>query len=181
VPRERKSLPDHKLTGTKPEWVSPSADIKPGRPRYPKGISPDAKRVFKNISRLLEARRSLSEGDGELLRLYALTYDRHARAVEKLKTEGEICTYTRLDKKGEQCQSEQPNLWLKIAQDSEKFMRACLSDLGLNPLNRSKIKQTEAPKDKAASQDDALLSREAPAPVTESELRLEDIDENVIQ
>jgi P27 family predicted phage terminase small subunit len=167
VPRERKDLSTHHLQGTRPEYVATSSEVRPGRPRYPKGISPDAKRVFKNISRLLEARRVLSEGDGELLRLYALTYDRHARALEKLRVEGEITSYTRTDKKGEQYQSEGPNLWLKIAQDSEKYMKSVLADLGLNPLMRSKVKQTDAPKDKAADNaDEALLSREV-TPVAE--------------
>jgi P27 family predicted phage terminase small subunit len=132
MPRERKSLSDHKLTGTKPEWISPDVATAPGRPRYPKNISADAKRTFKRLCSILEKRRSVTEGDSELLRLYALAYDRHAKAVAKLEVEGEIRVYHRLDKHGEQVPTEKENLWLPIAVNAEKFMRGCLADLGLS-------------------------------------------------
>src|SRR5579864_290260 len=74
MPRERKPVDEHKLQGTRPQYVNPEAIIPAGRPKYPRGISNDAKRVFKTIARLLEQRRSLSEGDGELMRLLAIAY-----------------------------------------------------------------------------------------------------------
>jgi P27 family predicted phage terminase small subunit len=172
MPMPRKTIPEHELAGTRAEYALPDADVVAGRPKYPRNLSPDAKRVFKRLCRLLEKRRNLTEGDSELLRLYALAYDRHARAIEKLAVEGEVRTYSRLDKHNEQVTFEEQNLWLKITQDSEKFMRGCLADLGLNPLNRNKVKQTEKP---AAPDPDAhLLSREAPQPPVEEEVQLPD-------
>lgn len=181
MPRERKDLATHKLQGTKPEYVLPSAEVKPGRPRFPKGISPDARRVFKHVARLLEARRSLSEGDGELIRLLVIAYDRHATAVAKLATEGEIKTYFRLDKHGESVPSEKENLWLKVATDAEKFMVGCYDRLGLTPMNRAKIKPTEEPKTKDSALPGAeLLTREPVAPA-EPEIDLNSIREDLIQ
>jgi P27 family predicted phage terminase small subunit len=179
MPRARKSLDDHKLTGTKPEWTSPDVVIGPSRPRFPKGLTPEARRVFKAISQLLERRRSLTEADGELIRILALTHVRHSKAIEKLAEEGEIKIYYRLDKFGEQVPSERPNLWLDVAQACEKQMISIYDRLGCTPLSRGKVKQVDAPKVKPSdAADDALLSREAPAP---DEIRLEDIREDLIQ
>jgi P27 family predicted phage terminase small subunit len=182
VPRERKSLKDHALQSTKPEWTSPDVSLAPGRPNYPKGISPAAKRTFKRLCAILEKRRNLTEGDSELLRLYAIAYDRHAKAVQKLAAEGEIRMYERESKTGDIYSVEKENLWLPVLTNAEKFMRGCLADLGLNPLNRTKIKQTEVPKSASPEHaaEEALMSREAAALVND-EPNLDDIDETLIQ
>jgi P27 family predicted phage terminase small subunit len=163
MPRERKPLSEHALQGTKPEYVVPESTHPPSRPRYPKGISPEAKRTYKRLCYILEKRRNLTEGDCELLRLYAVAYDRHAKAASKLAAEGEIRSYERESKSGEIYSVDKENLWLPVLTNAEKFMRGCLSDLGLNPLNRSKIKQTEVPKGSSPENDaeEALISREA--------------------
>jgi len=82
MPTPRKSLEDHKLTGTNAAYVEPSSDVPAGRPRFPKNISAEARRVFKRLCALLAARKVLSEGDSELLRLYAVAFTRHERALE---------------------------------------------------------------------------------------------------
>jgi P27 family predicted phage terminase small subunit len=184
MPMPRKSLEEHKLCNTKPEWVEPTAIAAPGRPKYPKNLTPDAKRVFKNVSRLLEARRNLTEADGELIRLLALTYARHAKAISKLEEEGEIKIYFRLDKHGEQVASERPNLWLDVAQACEKQMISIYDRLGLTPLNRAKVKPTEPTKE--AKPEDAaeaaMFSREAQQPVVEEpDPDLSLVDETVVQ
>lgn len=175
MPRERKSLDEHALTGTKPQYVLPDVEVKPGRPTYPKNLSPESKRFFKLICRQLEKRGNLTEGDQELIRLAAIARDRHERAIEHVKTEGEICTYTKLDKTGAQFESEQPNMWLKIAQDSEKQMVTYLDRLGLTPLNRAKVKPAEPAKTPTTSAaDEATLSRAAVPPPVEEEIPLPD-------
>ncbi len=156
-PMPRKELTEHILNGTRPEWVEPTANLAPGRPKYPRGISLDAKHTFKRLCFLLEKRRNLTEGDCELLRLYSLAYDRHSRAIAALAAEGEIVTYYRLDNHGEQVPSVSKNLWLPVAESCEKFMRGCLADLGLNPQTRSKVKQTEIPK---PPEPDPIITRE---------------------
>jgi len=173
LPRQRRSLSEHILTNTKPEWNTPGSPTTPGRPKYPRGISGEAKAAFKRLVRMLEVRRVLTPGEQEILRLYALTYDRHAKAIAKLAEEGEIVTYFRLDKTGAQVPTVKPNLWLAVAENAEKYLRALLGDLGLNPTTRSKVQQTDKPKDKAAdAANDALLSRESAEP-TEPEVDLD--------
>ena len=164
MPTPRKDLDAHKLQGTKPRYVEEGSDVAPSRPRYPKNLSPDAKRFFKGICRVLEKRRNLTEGDQELLRLAAILRDRHERAMEHVITEGEVCTYVRLDSNGAPHDLVKENLWLRCAKDSEKQMVAILDRLGLTPMNRTKIKPTEVPKEPTVTAaDEALFSREAPA------------------
>jgi len=99
--RPRKSEFEHALTGTVSAATLPDEDNAPSRPKYPRGISPEAKRTFKRLCRLLERRRTLTEGDGELLRLYAIAYTRHERALEHIAAEGEIVSYTKTDAHGD--------------------------------------------------------------------------------
>jgi len=180
MPRERKSLIDHKLNNTKPEYVEPGLSVAPGRPRYPKGLSPDEKKAFKNVSRLLEQRRSLTEGDGEILRLMAVVFVRWQKALQMVAAQGEIRVYTRLDKFGVAHDSERPNLWLKVAQESEKFVLSILDRAGLSPMTRGKVKPAEAPKLASPEQaaEDRLMSREAAA--LDAEINLDDIDLSVV-
>jgi len=135
----------HKLRGTRPTRAADNGeDIPAARPEYPKRISPEAKRVFKRLCGLLESRRALTAGDGELLRLYSVQFSRHGKAMAKIEEEGEIKIYFRLNNHGESVPQEKPNLWLKVAQDSEKQMHAILRDLGLTPNARAKVKQVGA-------------------------------------
>lgn len=180
MPRERKSLHLHKLNGTRPEYVVPSADLKPGRPRWPKDLPKEEKKVFKDTTRLMERKRSLTEADGEIIRVLAFATVRHKKAVAKLAVEGEIRVYHRLDKHGESVPSEKENLWLKVATDAEKLILNCLDRLGLTPMNRAKVKPTEVPKEEQAEPGAELLTREPVAPA-EDEIRLEDIHEESIQ
>jgi P27 family predicted phage terminase small subunit len=169
VPRERKPLDEHKLQGTKPQYVDPSVDVMPSRPRYPADLTPAQKKVFKRMARLIERRRSLTEGDGDLIRLFAITYVRHEKAKAKVEEEGEIKVYFRLDNHGEQVPCEKRNLWLKIVQDCEKQMIGLHDRLGTTPLNRNKVKQVDPPKPKEDPLEAAMLSRSAPQPQSETE------------
>jgi P27 family predicted phage terminase small subunit len=146
MPTPRKPDELHWLTGTKsqarPVEFTPSA----GRPKKPKGVSKEALASFKRLCRLLESRRSLTPGDEDILRLFAVLFDRHARALTKLAEEGEIRVYVRFDSNGQAHDVEKTNMWLKIAQDAERQMVAILRDLGLTPNARAKVKPTaEAP------------------------------------
>jgi P27 family predicted phage terminase small subunit len=140
----KKSDDLHKLQGTKPTPPVPveGAAVQPGRPRFPKGLTPEERRIFKSLCAELEQRRHLSTGDGELLYIYATERARWARAKAKLTEQGEIRTYVRLDSNGQPHDQEKPNLWLKVAQDSARNMVACLDRLGLTPNARHRIKPT---------------------------------------
>src|SRR6266404_508006 len=141
MPRAAKSAAIHQLQGTLSE-AKPLTDsqVPPGRPRYPKNLSPEARTEFKRLCRQLEARRTLTEGDGQLLEIAAQETARYRRACAKLDAEGEVKIYIRLDSHGQQVPVEKENHWLKIKAQAEKTVIACLDRLGLSPLNKDKVK-----------------------------------------
>ena len=143
MPTPRKSLDEHKLSGTRAHYVEESSDVSPDRPRYPKNLSIEARRFFKGICRTLERRRTLTEGDQELIRLAAVLRDRHERAIAHVAAEGEIAVYTRFDSNGATHDIVKENLWLRVAKDAERQTVAILDRLGLTPMHRSKIKPTK--------------------------------------
>lgn len=122
----------------------PSGDkasaVEPGRPRFPVGISHEARRLFKALCGLLEKRGHLTTGDGELIRLYVILHDRQARAQAALEKEGEICEYVRLDSSGVAHPQVKPNIALAIAERAEKQMVTILVQLGLTPRSRDGVK-----------------------------------------
>jgi P27 family predicted phage terminase small subunit len=147
MPRNRKDLQEHELAGTKPQYVTADSDVPSGRPKYPKGISGAAKSAFKRLTQMLEQRRTVTQGDQEILRLYAHLYDRHTRALEHIAVEGEIVECEVATKSGAVINVEKPNLWLKIAETAETKMMQCLVQLGLTPRTRTQVKETKsAPK-----------------------------------
>jgi P27 family predicted phage terminase small subunit len=179
MPTPRKSLEDHKLTGTKAAYVEPASDVPAGRPKFPPNFTSAMKSTFKRIVRLLETRRTCTQGDAEIIRLFCVALDRHTRALEHITAEGEITQYTRLDSNGQPHLVWKESLWLKVCTDAEKLQLAALDRLGLTPLNRGKIKPTkEEPKPDAAA--DALLSRDAQQPPVEDEIDLSTIDETLV-
>jgi P27 family predicted phage terminase small subunit len=161
MPRERKTLDEHALQSTRPQYVLPDTDVVASRPKIPGEFKkkPELRSLFKKYCQALEKRRTLTSGDAELLRLVVLCRDRHARAIHHLQTEGEIVTYQRLDSCGQAVDVVKQNLWLKIAADSEKQIVSILDRLGLTPANRAKVRQATAPKPDT-SKEDAMLSRD---------------------
>lgn len=145
MPTPRKSEHMHKLSGTKSQASTPDVITSPGRPRFPKNLSKESRAVFKRLCSLLESRRALTAGDGELLLLYAVQFERWQRALVHVQTEGEICNYTRLDSNGQPHEVPKENLWLKVVRESEKALVGIIDRLGLTPLNRSKVKLTGEP------------------------------------
>ena len=177
MPTPRKSLDEHKLVGTRPHYVDEDSDVVPGRPHYPKNLSIEARRFFKAICRTLERRRTLTEGDQELIRLAAVLRDRHERAIAHVAAEGEVYAYTRLDSNGGAHDIIKENLWLRVAKDAERQTVSILDRLGLTPYHRSKIKPTK--KDRA-QEPAAFPSREEAAQSVEPEPDLNTIDETVV-
>lgn len=143
MPRPALTRSEEWLRGSKSKAATPPSapsNVVAGRPRIPKDLSPDARKVFKRLCVLLESRRALTEGDTELLRLYAVVFDRHKRAMAHVAAENEITTYTRLDNHGVAHDIEKKNLWLDVATTAERTMVGILDRLGLTPANREKIK-----------------------------------------
>ena len=145
MPTPKKSQHVHWLTGSVSQATQPEAEHNPkaGRPAYPANVSVATKQAFKRLVAVLTERRAVTSGDQDILRLYAVVFDRHTRALGHLQREGEIVEVICLDGHGVQFTKMKANLWLKIAQDSEKAILGCLDRLGLTPLAKSKVRPAQ--------------------------------------
>jgi P27 family predicted phage terminase small subunit len=141
----RPQLSDHLaiLKGVRPTRGAEPTATAPGRPRFPKNLTQEQRKIFKHFCRLLEQRRALTEGDEHLLTVASVLFCRMRKAQAKLEVEGEIRVYDVVTSKGEIVQQEKPNYWLKVAETAERNFLTCLRDLGLTAMNRSKVKVTE--------------------------------------
>jgi P27 family predicted phage terminase small subunit len=173
MPRDRKGLDEHKLAGTKPQYVLPDSDVAAGRPKYPKGISGEAKAAFKRLTQLLEKRNTVTAGDIEILRLYAHLYDRHQRALEHITLEGEIVPTQVVTSGGAIITVQKPNQWLKVAEVCEAKMLAALTQLGLTPRTRTQVKSTKPD----AKPEEVFPSREEATSAPNDTDLLDSIDE----
>jgi P27 family predicted phage terminase small subunit len=145
VPQNLKSITEHLLHGSKPQNTLPGvSDIPPGKPRRPKSLSKEAKRIHRELCAMLEERAALTRGDSELLRLYCSLHDRQRHAQAKIDVEGEVCIYTRLDSHGEPHDQEKENIWLGVAERAEKQMLTILVQLGLTPAARTRVRPLKA-------------------------------------
>jgi P27 family predicted phage terminase small subunit len=150
VPTPRKSLAEHALQGTKPNYASKvlESHIVGGRPKCPRFLAPVAKKKFRSLMRELEARRVLSPGDGSLLTLAATLWGRWLTAQQHVDEEGAVVSVTRFTKTGTEYQQDTKNKWLEIAQATEKQLAAILVSLGLSVNHRDKAKPTTAAAEK---------------------------------
>src|SRR5271155_5057028 len=138
--RPAKSLREHELHGTKRQVKEPSGFVG-GRPKYPKHLSPDAKKAYKHAVALLEARKVLTEGDESLLAVYATVYARWIEAKSDLV--GKLFVkIPLLDSNGQVHFVERPNPRLKIAAECETKLLAITKTLGLSPTDRERSKPT---------------------------------------
>ena len=116
--------------------------VRAGRPRYPAGLTPAARRVFKELCAMLEERRALTRADGELLSLYASLSDRRTRELALAEAEGLIVSEVRYGHNGEATTRRLKNPHLVIVQETEKQMVGILDRLGLTPTGRDKVRPT---------------------------------------
>jgi P27 family predicted phage terminase small subunit len=114
--------------------IAPASYCEPGRPKWPRDISPRRKKTFKRVCHQLEKRRTLTEGDYDLIILFAIQEDRRATAQEHIDAEGEMITTD----KGQLVTSP----WLAVAERAEARMLTILRDLGMTPQARDRVKVT---------------------------------------
>jgi P27 family predicted phage terminase small subunit len=144
MPTPRKSESDHYLTGTESQAAVPDAPpVESSRPRCPKDLSPEGKKIFRDVCRELAKRRVLTSGDARIIEVLAGAVERYRRAKKHVEEEGEIVKYPRLDNHGETQWVPKKNMWLDIQTEAEGKIRGLLADLSLNPLNRTKARPTK--------------------------------------
>ena len=136
----RKTLAQHALAGTKPEYgAPPAAPIAGGRPNFPSGLTKAARKKFKELCGQLAERGALTKGDKELLHLYSTIYDDWQLAQLDIQQRGQVVTFYALDKNGAQVQRQKVNPYVEIKRDCVAKMLSILDRCGLTPIAKQKV------------------------------------------
>lgn len=140
----RKSLEEHRLQGTEPHYETKTiaSHIEGGCPKCPSYLTPVAKRKFRELVRELDARQTLTRGDGSLIEMAAVLWDRWLTAARQVEREGAVVTATCYAKNGERYERQKLNYALTVAQNSEKQLATILASLGLSVNHRDRAKPT---------------------------------------
>ena len=146
------------LHGTRSQATAPGESAIPAAraPKYPRGLPPALRRPFRDLCATLTARRSLTDGDAELIALYVALAARRTRALAAVESEGLLITETRFGSNGEPSSRRIKNPHLVVAQESEKTMLAILDRLGLTPIGKDKAKPTRARAAEELTDDEAF-------------------------
>ena len=141
MPRLRKSVQEHLLAGTEPQWQDSAAPFAGGRPRMPKYLDVDEQEAWKAIVKLLAKRGTLSPGDGPSIEIYANSYARHRALLKELREHGEMVDVTVLDSSGNAHTKRVANPAGKLATQLANSLRAMLKEFGGTPASREKAKR----------------------------------------
>jgi P27 family predicted phage terminase small subunit len=191
MPTPRKSLEQHDLENTTPQYVAHGESHVPGSlPKPAKFLSKDAKKKFRALVRQLASRRTVTEGDADLISIECSLWEQWQQSLLKIREEGSIRIYTRLGADGVSVEVEKENLHVKIAQNCQRQMVTILRQLGLTPSARDTVRPVAAPKKTVEEEDqgerdkmllqELLAERAAQKVPEEPPLSLDDIDETVV-
>jgi P27 family predicted phage terminase small subunit len=180
MPTPRKTLEDHKLMNTKPEY-SEDPSFTSGRPKLPKGMSPIAEEEWKRLVPKLTKRKQLTKADASALEIYCRVFARW-RKVADMAEQNPLSEIVWYGKDGEPHTKQEESPASKIAARLESQLRAYLIQFSATPASRKLTKPDKEQKDPVPKTDAALLSREAatPALADEGDPDLSLIDENVV-
>lgn len=171
MPRMRKSLQDHLLQNTQPQWSDQKVyeNLFPaGRLKMPKDLSTEEVIAWRQLFGPLQKRKTLTRADSPAAIVLLKMWMRWC-AVEKLATANPVMEVTWTDKNGVEHFKTVEHPACKMATQLEARILAALKEFSATPASRDKTKPTKAapPKEDAAAEVekqkavDALLSREA--------------------
>jgi P27 family predicted phage terminase small subunit len=139
--RPRKSEELHKLHGTKshPSTAKTHSDVEAARPKMPGHLSPEARKAWHGLVKLLEERGTLSRADSMALSIWAETQSRWIAAKAELTKYGIVIETSVLDSNGQPVTSRKPNPALRTVEQCEKSLRALAREFGCTPQSRERV------------------------------------------
>ena len=145
MPQPRKSIEQHRLNGTTPEYAGSAEPLfAGGKPKMPKDLSPVAAAEWKRLVRELAKRETLTKVDSSALEIYATTFARWKACVSELEKYGPVVETTWTDQSGNIHTKRTENPASKIAGRLENSMRAMLKEFSATPASREKTRPTKS-------------------------------------
>jgi P27 family predicted phage terminase small subunit len=142
--RPANTADEHWLHNTVPQGKSAAESVfTGGRPKFPKHLTGLARSEAKRICKLLETRRTLTEGDIATIVLYAETSARWIETKKQVATEGLMIVTKMKDSNGALHDVRRLNPLVKIMQADEAKLLTLSKELGLSPVTRDRVRQTK--------------------------------------
>jgi P27 family predicted phage terminase small subunit len=156
--RQRKSDALHALQGTKPHpsTAKTVSDVPAARPKMPSHLSPEARKAWHGLVKLLEERGTLSRADSMVLSIWAETQSRWIQAKAELAAHGIVMQVIVLDSNGQPVTSRKPNPALRTVEQCEKSLRALAREFGCTPQSRERVKPAKPAEEK---EQETLISK----------------------
>jgi P27 family predicted phage terminase small subunit len=141
--RPAKTIRQHLLQGTVPQGkVDKPSVYQGGRSKIPAHLSKAGRTEFKRVEKILLDRGTATPGDYVTLTVYAEVYARWVQGKTEIGTSLMVET-TVLDSNGVARIVKRLNPLLKVVQADESRLMALAKSLGLTPMDRDKVKQTQ--------------------------------------
>jgi len=140
--RPRKPEHLHKRDGTKPHpsTAKTQSDIPAARPKMPSHLSPEARKAWRGLVKLLEERGTLTGADSMALAIWADTQARWVLAKADVHKYGIVVESSVLDSNGTAVVSRKTNPALRTLENCEKSLRAMAREFGCTPQSRERVK-----------------------------------------
>jgi P27 family predicted phage terminase small subunit len=157
--RPRKTDAEHKLQGTKPHpsTAKTQSDIPAARPKMPSHLSPEARKAWRGLVKLLEERGTLTGADSMALAIWADTQARWVLAKADVHKFGIVIETSVLDSNGVAVVSRKPNPALRTLENCEKSLRAMAREFGCTPQSRERVKPAKPVEEKTESMFSKLM------------------------
>ncbi len=117
----------------------------------PEHLSPEARKAWRGLVKLLEERGTLSRADSMVLSIWAETQARWVAAKAELAKYGIVIETSVLDSNGAPVVSRKPNPALRTVEQCEKSLRALAREFGCTPNSRERVKPAKPVEEKPES------------------------------
>jgi len=114
----------------------------------PEHLSPEARKAWRGLVKLLEERGTLSRADSMVLSIWAETQARWVAAKAELAKYGIVVESAVLDSNGKSVVSRKPNPALRTVEQCEKSLRALAREFGCTPQSRERVKPAKPAEEK---------------------------------
>jgi len=138
--RARKSLQDHDLSGTEPQYVVADAPpFRGGKPKMPADLSPEAVTEWKRLVKELSKRGTLTRVDSSMLELYVRMWSRWKK-VAALAEANPVDDVSWVDKNGTEHFKTIEHPASAMASRLENSLRNMLKELSATPASRERTR-----------------------------------------
>jgi P27 family predicted phage terminase small subunit len=126
----------------------------------PSHLSPEARKAWHGLVKLLEERGTLSRADSMALSIWAETQARWIAAKAELSTFGIVIETSVLDSNGTAVTTRKPNPALRTVEQCEQSLRAMAREFGCTPQSRERVKPAKPAEDKEEESNFSKMMRE---------------------